>query len=398
MKMFFIGKITDSELLSGKEIMDFFIHFFLLILVIARRDETQYVSLAVLPLLLKFLIFLGRIRVDSSTLSELSVKSHSRLFAYQTLLVILSYSLIMYFIKRVRTSTIFALFERESVCCIIDVFTDIIRHIIVIQEIESHGNSYRSYQTKTIIELLGKFLKIVTKVCFSPLTGEQMGVIFDINDLFKHGKKYYNWQKLVKIIQSNLQDPTEEDLLSQDVCIICRLPLDVNNSKKLPCNHCFHIDCIIHWVGEQAKCPVCSYDLTALINQYNDNNNNNNQNVENEEEQNEVVEEYNFEEFSDIDMEQENDNDKNNNESNENNEANDNNIINLDEMKPIQTNDLTDTKQNEVVNVNENDLQLDDHEDLQRLIAEHKELIKILIEENKLLRERIKLMEESKNL
>nr|CAG4651715.1 EOG090X03TK [Triops cancriformis] len=56
-------------------------------------------------------------------------------------------------------------------------------------------------------------------------------------------------------------DATSEELAAVDnVCIICREEM-VAGSKKLPCNHIFHTNCLRSWFQRQQTCPTCRLDV-----------------------------------------------------------------------------------------------------------------------------------------
>ncbi len=56
-------------------------------------------------------------------------------------------------------------------------------------------------------------------------------------------------------------DATEEELANSDnVCIICRDEMtSPPSTKKLPCNHIFHKNCLRAWFQRQQTCPTCRY-------------------------------------------------------------------------------------------------------------------------------------------
>ena len=56
-------------------------------------------------------------------------------------------------------------------------------------------------------------------------------------------------------------DATAEELASSDsVCIICRDDMSVPAStKKLPCGHIFHKNCLRSWFQRQQTCPTCRW-------------------------------------------------------------------------------------------------------------------------------------------
>lgn len=55
-------------------------------------------------------------------------------------------------------------------------------------------------------------------------------------------------------------EATFEELEEADQCIICRDLLHLG-SRKLPCNHIFHMDCLKAWFIQQQTCPTCRSDM-----------------------------------------------------------------------------------------------------------------------------------------
>jgi len=57
-------------------------------------------------------------------------------------------------------------------------------------------------------------------------------------------------------------DATEEELANSDnVCIICREEMQAPSTKKLPCGHIFHKNCLRSWFQRQQTCPTCRLDV-----------------------------------------------------------------------------------------------------------------------------------------
>lgn len=56
-------------------------------------------------------------------------------------------------------------------------------------------------------------------------------------------------------------DATPEELqMGDNVCIICREEM-TSASKKLPCNHIFHVSCLRSWFQRQQTCPTCRLNI-----------------------------------------------------------------------------------------------------------------------------------------
>mmetsp|Transcript_15735 Transcript_15735/g.61453 ORF Transcript_15735/g.61453 Transcript_15735/m.61453 type:complete len:311 (-) Transcript_15735:36-968(-) len=47
-------------------------------------------------------------------------------------------------------------------------------------------------------------------------------------------------------------------------CSVCHSTFNaIELLKKLPCNHCFHEDCVLRWLKEHHTCPLCRYEMEA---------------------------------------------------------------------------------------------------------------------------------------
>lgn len=53
------------------------------------------------------------------------------------------------------------------------------------------------------------------------------------------------------------------------VCAICKDSVNVGEiAKKLPCEHGYHEDCILPWLGSRNSCPVCRFELETDDQEY----------------------------------------------------------------------------------------------------------------------------------
>jgi len=72
-----------------------------------------------------------------------------------------------------------------------------------------------------------------------------------------------------KVIQELADIKVDDDLLNEMTkagrlteCSVCKDPLQTGDiAKKLPCNHYYHVDCIMPWLRMHNSCPTCRYQL-----------------------------------------------------------------------------------------------------------------------------------------
>eukprot|EP00540_Astrosyne_radiata_P023517 CAMPEP_0116830356 /NCGR_PEP_ID=MMETSP0418-20121206/4718_1 /TAXON_ID=1158023 /ORGANISM="Astrosyne radiata, Strain 13vi08-1A" /LENGTH=165 /DNA_ID=CAMNT_0004459451 /DNA_START=171 /DNA_END=668 /DNA_ORIENTATION=- len=45
-------------------------------------------------------------------------------------------------------------------------------------------------------------------------------------------------------------------------CLICQSPYEQNDEiRRLPCGHCFHVDCVDQWLAKKDACPCCRQSI-----------------------------------------------------------------------------------------------------------------------------------------
>lgn len=73
-------------------------------------------------------------------------------------------------------------------------------------------------------------------------------------------------RRAIRNMNTLYPNATSEELANTDnVCIICREEMLGNGtSKKLPCNHIFHVTCLRSWFQRQQTCPTCRMDILRL--------------------------------------------------------------------------------------------------------------------------------------
>lgn len=89
-----------------------------------------------------------------------------------------------------------------------------------------------------------------------------MGDIFHVlKALYSKLSSFRRYRKLTKNIETRLQEATIEEIERIDTCIVCRDILYIG-SKKIPCGHVFHLDCLKSWFIQQQTCPICRAPIT----------------------------------------------------------------------------------------------------------------------------------------
>jgi len=75
-------------------------------------------------------------------------------------------------------------------------------------------------------------------------------------------KAFRRYRAITSNMDQKFPNATAEELEAADSCIICRDSL-WEGSKKLPCTHVFHLECLKSWVVMQQCCPTCRADIPA---------------------------------------------------------------------------------------------------------------------------------------
>lgn len=70
---------------------------------------------------------------------------------------------------------------------------------------------------------------------------------------------YRRYRALTANMDERFPDATQEELDRDRICIICRERME--EGKKLPCGHVFHLACLRLWLQQQQSCPTCRADI-----------------------------------------------------------------------------------------------------------------------------------------
>jgi E3 ubiquitin-protein ligase synoviolin len=252
-----------------KIIFDMAIH-----ILFSNLTDNQNLLMALLPLACRYIVLCLRERVTALPLSvePPSLKLHHHLFFGQVVVLYACVYEMLWLSRRVERDY-YVLLLVQLVHAITDEVHDLIRHIIFVTDRDNNGNSSAAYRIVFLAELIASIISLLTDGCFLVFTlwlqRLPLQVLRPAYDTWKKLKvlsgRYITWRRMLKFIETALPAATEEDLKRDDTCMVCRLPMQVGDVRRLPCGHCLHAECLERWIGQQTKCPTCQADLKDYL-------------------------------------------------------------------------------------------------------------------------------------
>ena len=98
--------------------------------------------------------------------------------------------------------------------------------------------------------------------------------------------QFYNYSKIIKVLDTQFPTVTRQDLIDTQrdiICVICFSEMETG--KELPCKHVFHLNCLKRWFEQKQECPMCRLKIVPNQNIIH-NNNNQQQQQQNQQENN----------------------------------------------------------------------------------------------------------------
>jgi hypothetical protein len=149
---------------------------------------------------------------------------------------------------------------------------DIFGHIVFLVDRDELGDSVGSHRVIFVGEAVVTILKLAVSLFFiGRLLVESECPVFLMSQLHGnliegagHYEKLRAWMKMRYVIE-HLPVADEEDVVREEICIICRMEMRVGTGRRLPCRHCFDSECIERWTRWQPICPVCKQDLKESL-------------------------------------------------------------------------------------------------------------------------------------
>lgn len=283
-----IGSITmiksslERKSLNGT--IRFYYGFFLVSNIsIFYKDNRKYLwkNIALMLLLMMFIYMTFSIRCNISFfflhVKTAKLRFHATLMTFQFLFLFV----IFYLIAKLKPYQNYSIYPSSFmlITVFIEVLIDIGRHYWLIVDVPA--NSYNLYELDFLysynIVCIGQLAHVsgfITYVFknnreFMPTLFIPYSIYYLLIVSTMYAKKDYIKTSCDYI--DRLDNPTELLLRFHSVCAICNEPMEISDSCKLPCGHCFHIECIKHYVGHDIKCLACGSDLVDMF-QYTFNN------------------------------------------------------------------------------------------------------------------------------
>lgn len=128
-----------------------------------------------------------------------------------------------------------------------------------------------------LADLVCEVVKLATYIAFFCLVFVYYGVpIHILRDVYAAYLSFYRklvgfikYLRLTRNLNSRFPDATPDEIAAAGSCLVCREDMDGSasaavagtGSKKLPCGHVFHLDCLRMWLQHQQACPLCRADI-----------------------------------------------------------------------------------------------------------------------------------------
>lgn len=238
----------------------------------------KFVALFTILLFLKSFHWLAEDRVDYMERSpSISLLFHTRVVSLALLLAIIDVNFIVHAYQSTlsKGASVQLVFGFEYAVLLTIVANTVIKYILHSIDLYSENpwenKAVFMLYTELVIGLFkvilyGLFIIIMVRIYTLPL--------FAVRPMYltaRAFKKAFNDVILSRRAIHNMNtwypDATAEELENSDnVCIICREEMVAASTKKLPCGHIFHKNCLRSWFQRQQTCPTCRLDVLRAAN------------------------------------------------------------------------------------------------------------------------------------
>jgi E3 ubiquitin-protein ligase synoviolin len=280
---FFIGKLDDVDLARLPSLFHTLFPVFVFSIKMLRQESSlSYFILLPIPIIFRCVIFIFSQKVASFLLSPSAppLSYHKRFITGQVLLFFIGLNLTIRFLhlwQETQHHPFFLMIFAHFVHGLIGIANDIFNHFVFAADHQNSGNSQAAFRAKAIGGIFFLALHVFNMIGYAlfQIMATQYSAVFIVELIsviiliWKKFSEFYKWFRIRKVIGERL-GRVEIEELEERLCIVCRAEMTVENARKLPCGHCFHIDCLERWMLQKTTCPTCERDLSELLNEHGD--------------------------------------------------------------------------------------------------------------------------------
>ncbi|XP_046572344.1 E3 ubiquitin-protein ligase synoviolin-like [Haliotis rubra] len=276
MRKIFFGQLRAAEMEHLIERSWYAVTETCLAFTVFRDDfSPRFVAMFTLLLFLKCFHWLAEDRVDYMERSPvISILFHCRVLSLLSFLGVLD----VYFINHAYYSTLLKgasvqlVFGFEYAILLTVVLMTFMKYVLHTVDLQSENPWENKAVYLLYTELIMGFIRVMLYIVFMAIMIKvHTFPLFAIRPMYlslRSFKKAFHdvimSRRAIRNMNTLYPDATPEELEAGDnVCIICREEM-VTSSKKLPCNHIFHTNCLRSWFQRQQTCPTCRMDVLRM--------------------------------------------------------------------------------------------------------------------------------------
>eukprot|EP01084_Bolivina_argentea_P083351 150911_1 len=293
LRIFFV-EMADDETNEIMSRMKYSITEICIALTLFRNDLNKTViMLFVILLFVKAFHWLSSLRMEQFARGQEGINENNtkcRLFFTLIFLLFidfLSVIILLYILYQQQRSTVIVLFAFEFTILLCFIASEIGKFFVLLIDQNYAGRWSYKPTVMFILEFLHDLTHLGLYSIFIWILTTNFGFpLYLLRELFlafhtlrKRIIQFYNYRKIIKVLDTQFPTITRQQLIDSDrdlICVICFSEMDMG--KELPCKHVFHLNCLKRWFEQKQECPMDRMKIIPNQIPINNNNNNNNNN------------------------------------------------------------------------------------------------------------------------